>query len=278
MTDTAEKILHNAYGELKNVGSSPILDVRILLEKALGVSREELLKNSKQQFEEKEIKRFECFIERRRKGEPVAKIIGEREFWGLTFKTNKHTLDPRPDSETLIEAVLREYKDKTQKLRIVDLGTGTGCLLLSLLSEYKNASGAGVDISEKALKTAKENAENLSLDDRAEFVISNWAEDITDKFDIVISNPPYIKSGEIKKLEREVAEYDPISALDGGNDGLNCYRAIAGQVNNLLKKGGKAFFEIGEGQEGDIKSIIPLEYVNSRKDLAGIIRCLVFRA
>ena len=212
------------------------------------------------------------FILRRLAGEPVAKILGKKGFWKDDFIVSKDVLDPRPDSEILIEAVLEKFPDKNAALRILDLGTGSGCLLLSLLGEYQNATGVGIDISEKALAIANQNKGNKM----AEFIQRDMRQDLSNlgKFDIMISNPPYIPTDEIQTLKRDVKDYDPLLALDGGTDGLDFYRALTKQhlAHNL-------FIEIGKDQEA---KIIPLfenagwDFVQSWKDLGGITRVLEF--
>ncbi len=215
---------------------------------------------------------LQLFIKRRLAGEPVAKIIGKKGFWKDEFIVSKDVLDPRPDSETLIEAVLSKFPNKTEPLRILDLGTGSGCLLLSLLGEYKNATGIGLDISEKALEIARQNAHTC----RVTFVQRDMRKDLSDlgRFDIMVSNPPYIPTVEIQTLDKDVKEYDPLLALDGGADGLDFYRALAKQ--HLAPT---LFIEIGKDQENQI---IPLfeqqgwKFVQSWKDLGGITRVLYF--
>ena len=217
---------------------------------------------------------LQAFIKRRLAGEPLAKIIGKKGFWKDEFIVSKDVLDPRPDSETLIEAVLSKFPDKTEPLRILDLGTGSGCLLLSLLGEYKNATGIGLDISEKALEIARQNAHTC----RTTFVQRDMRKDLSDlgRFDIMVSNPPYIPTAEIQTLERDVKDYDPILALDGGADGLDFYRTLAKQ--HLAPT---LFIEIGKDQE---QQIIPLfeqegwKFAQSWKDLGGITRVLYFSA
>lgn len=216
---------------------------------------------------------LDSFIQRRLAGEPVAKIVGKKGFWKDDFIVSKDVLDPRPDSETLVEAVLEKFPDKNKPLRILDLGTGSGCLILSLLTEYKNAIGIGVDISEKALKIAKQNAHTSNV----QFIKRDMRQNLSDldKFDIMISNPPYIPTAEIQTLGRDVKNYDPLLALDGGVDGLDFYRALAKQ--HLAPH---LFIEIGKDQE---KQIIPLfeandwHFVQSWKDLGGITRVLFFQ-
>ncbi len=216
---------------------------------------------------------FSSFVKRRLAGEPVAKIIGKKGFWKGDFIVSKDVLDPRPDSETLIEAVLGKFSDKEETLRILDLGTGSGCLILSLLGEYKSAAGVGIDISEKAIEIAKKNAHT----ERVQFIQHDMTKDLSDlgKFDIMISNPPYIPTAEIQTLDKDVKDYDPLIALNGGTDGLDFYRALAKQ--HLAPH---LFIEIGKDQE---KQIIPLfetegwQFVQSWKDLGGITRVLYFK-
>lgn len=273
-----KEILNNAANLLAENGIvSARIDARILLENVFGFSREELIAKSDYLPSNAQTDSFNAFIKRRMAREPVAKIIGKKEFWGLDFKTSKYTLDPRPDSETLIEAVLENYPDKNTDLKILDFGTGTGCLLLALLNEYEKANGIGVDISEDALKIALENAKSLGLNNRAEFILSDWDKEISGQFDVIISNPPYIKSEEIITLEKEVCEHDPMLALDGGNSGLEAYRKIIPAAKKLLKKEGMIFLEIGQGQENDVQIILQdngFSNITTRNDLAGITRCV----
>lgn len=267
-------ILHLQAAEI----SSAALDARILLEFVLGVSREELLFSLDLPITKAQYAELERLLELRAKHKPIAQIIGKREFWGLNFAVSEATLDPRADSETLIEAVLERVQTKELPLKILDLGTGTGCLLLSLLSELPNASGVGADISRETLAIASLNANNLKLEDKADFVQSNWAENVEGKYDIIISNPPYIPSLEIAKLAPEVAEFEPKLALDGGDDGFDCYRAIMTQLPNMLAENGFVAFEIGMGQEGELDKIAAangLKMVSEKQDLGGIIRCII---
>ena len=168
--------------------------------------------------------------------EPLSRIIGRREFWGLEFLLSADTLDPRPESETVIEAILARLPDRDRAYRFLDLGTGTGCLLLALLSEYPAASGIGIDIAPGAARTARDNAERLGIGGRAQFAVGSWAAALTGRFDAVVANPPYIEHAAIADLPREVRQYDPIRALDGGADGLAAYRAIAADLQRLLRQ------------------------------------------
>ncbi len=219
------------------------------------------------------------FVKRIQKKEPVSKIVGERGFWALDFKVTKDVLDPRPDSETIIESVLSYFKDKEAPLSILDIGTGSGCLLISLLYEYKNAKGIGVDISDKALEIAKENGANFNaLFLKKDFFLKDFLKDLP-LCDVIVSNPPYIPTNEIENLEENVRYYDPLLALDGGIDGLDAYRSLAHSLKHLLTPGGKIFFEIGKGQEQSVTSLMQdngYALLEERKDLAGIIRVLVF--
>jgi release factor glutamine methyltransferase len=222
---------------------------------------------------------LESVVCRRLAREPVSRILGTRDFWKSCFKLGKDTLDPRPDSETLIETALKYVPQGAH--RVLDLGTGTGCLLLSLLQEWPAASGVGVDISEGATEIAKENAQDLGLDHRARFVTGHWESFQTDSpFDVLISNPPYITEAEIKTLAPEVAQYDPLRALSGGKDGLDCYRSIIKTAKNWLKPGGWLFFEIGHRQGKTVKDLLEqggFHVLQTVPDLAGNDRCTVAR-
>ena len=204
------------------------------------------------------------------------------------FKLNEATLDPRSDSETLINTVLSHFTDKLQSLKILDLGSGSGCLGLSLLDEYQNSTVSFLDISQKSLEIVKINSFNFGLSDRSKLIHLDWRNENWDtklfeienhnKFDILISNPPYIPTNDIKKLQKEVREYDPFIALNGGKDGLDAYKLIIPKLRNLIKKNGKVFFEIGKDQENFVSSkaiehgLSPVEY---KKDLLGVNRVIV---
>ena len=214
-------------------------------------------------------------IERRKMGEPLSKILGHRGFWRGDFIVDKNVLDPRADSEALIQAVLEKFPDKNQPLRILDLGTGSGCLLISLLMEYKNAKGVGVDISQKAIKIANKNA--LKNKVKADFICADM-ENLPQNlgvFDIVISNPPYIPRKEIETLDKNVKDYDPLLALDGGEDGLKFYRIITQKAPASV-----VFLEIGKGQEKEVQKIFEEKkwrLWDTKKDFGGIIRVLIFK-
>ncbi len=255
------------------------LDARILVSFALGGPPTLVLTEPDRSLSGPESARLASLVDRRESREPLAHIIEAKEFWSLPFRVGPDTLIPRPDSETLIEAVLKHFPDRGKSYAILDFGTGSGCLLLSLLSEYGQALGTGVDISDKALNVAKANGELLGLSDRASFVRSDWGdENLQGRYDIIVSNPPYIPDANIEGLAPEVAAFEPRLALSGGEDGLMCYRALAPRLSSRLAKGGLAFLEIGEGMGGDVSSILRehgLKTLESIEDLSGLVRCMV---
>lgn len=217
-------------------------------------------------------------VRRREAREPVARILGRRGFWTLDLQVTPDTLDPRPDSETVVEAVLARTPDRSAPLRILDLGTGSGCLLLALLSELPKASGLGIDRSPGAAAAARANARRNGLDARARFAVGDWTSALAGPFDIVVSNPPYIERGAIPGLMPEVREYDPVAALDGGLDGLEAYRAILAGLPRLLASGALVAFELGQGQDGPVGNLMRAAGLESpvvAPDLAGIGRCII---
>jgi release factor glutamine methyltransferase len=220
---------------------------------------------------------FSDAVNRRASREPMSHILGHREFWSLDFLVGPQVLDPRPDSETLIEAVLAAKESGVKIDSILDLGVGSGCLLLSILSELPDATGVGIDQSLAAIKLAAQNADRLMLSDRAGFKQGNWCEGINTTFDLVISNPPYIPSGDIKRLQPEVRDYEPHAALIGGIDGLDCYREILSAVRVCMNKKSMIIFEIGAGQALDVSELIEnagFSRVSRHKDLSSIDRCI----
>lgn len=259
---------------------SASLDGRILLEYVLSVSREQLLFSLDLPITSEQYARLKVLVEKRSKRQPIAQLIGKREFWGMNFVVSEDTLDPRPDSETLIEYVLEHIPNRADALRVLDLGTGTGCLLLALLSELPAASGVGVDYCENALLIAKENAMALGLSGRTQFARGDWCQQVEGKFDIILANPPYIPTGVIPTLDPEVSEFEPILALDGGADGFSCYRKIMKDVPALMATNGFVAFELGMGQQGGLEEIAVengLEAVGVKHDLIGIARCIIFQ-
>jgi len=194
-------------------------------------------------------------LNRRLAGEPLSRILGNQEFWGLGFELSPDTLDPRADTETLIQAALNRFKGRPPK-RILDIGTGTGCILITLLHEWPETTGVATDISAGALETARRNATLNGVADRAEFIQTSWAAGVTGSFDLILSNPPYIPTAVIPNLDENVQNYDPILALDGGADGLDAYRFILTEIKTLLNPGGYALFEIGYDQAESMPRIV----------------------
>ena len=222
--------------------------------------------------------RFSSFIERRRKSEPVSRILGNREFYGRSFRVTPDVLDPRADTETLIEAVLALAKDQVP-IRILDLGTGSGAIAVTLLAELPGATVVASDLSAATLRVAKGNAEALGVAGRASFVQANWFEGIGGRFDLIVSNPPYVPLGDIAGLARDVREFDPPRALDGGPDGLEAYRRIAGGAGGHLAPKGHIVLEIGAGQENAVNNLLKgqgFAQESRHFDLSRHVRCLVF--
>ncbi len=253
---------------------------RRLVAAALDLSPAEALARSDRMMTEDEGGRVAAMLRRTLAHEPLSRILAVREFWGLDFTLSPETLDPRPETETLVEAVLARLPERETPYRFLDLGTGTGCLLLALLSEYPAATGIGVDLAPGAVATAIRNAERLGLRARAEFVVGDWVARLEGGFDAVVANPPYIASAELPSLPPEVRDYDPPLALDGGADGLAAYRAIAAGLPRLLASRGFFAGEIGAGQKEAVAGIISaagLVVGDILPDLAGIPRCVVAR-
>ncbi len=257
--------------------ATPELDARLLVQGVTGASDIDMLREPGTRMSDEEEARLASFERRRLAGEPVSRILGMREFWGLAFAVTPATLDPRPDSETLVETALTLLRDAAAP-RILDLGTGTGCLLLSLLHERSDAHGTGIDISDEALAVAASNAARLGLSPRASFRCGNWTGGIEGRFDLVISNPPYIRRTDIETLDREVREHDPRLALDGGEDGLDAYRALGTAIPDVLTQTGHAVIELGEGQGEAVRAIFEsagMAVLRIVPDLFGVPRALV---
>jgi len=285
----ANVIIRSATETLKkNDNPSSSLDSRMLLGHAMGLDRS-IYPHENIDITQDEINTFKKLIKERQKGKPVSRIIRKKEFWKMIFTIDDSTLDPRPDSEVIIQTILNHFIDKSKKLIVLDLGSGSGCLGLSILDEYKKSEAIFFDVSKKSLEMVKLNSLNHKLYDRAKFVHMNWFYKKWDvkifeiikktKFDIVIANPPYIPSNEIKDLEIEVKKFEPILALDGGDDGLESYRCIIPKIKKILAPEGKFFIEIGRDQENLINQIASsnnLIYKESNKDLSGITRVLVY--
>ena len=272
----------------KSNNKAPNLDCRILLGHAMGLNRS-VYPHEQIKITQKEINKFKTLIDERKKGKPVSRIINKKQFWKMNFTLNEETLDPRPDSEVIIESILKHFKDKLGNLRILDLGSGSGCLGLSILNEYKNSKGILIDASLDSLEIAKINAVDYNLFHRSKFINLNWfkkewtkelLQNIENKkFDIIISNPPYIPSNDINNLQIEVKKFEPRLALVGGKDGMDSYKSILPNIIDILKPEGKIFLEIGHNQQNLINKIAnkcELIFKDSNKDLSGIIRVLVY--
>ncbi|HZB92985.1 MAG TPA: peptide chain release factor N(5)-glutamine methyltransferase [Stellaceae bacterium] len=253
-------------------------EARLLVALAAGVEPGAVLGWPERPLDSAAEARLAMLAARRAAREPYARLAGRRQFWSLDFTLSAATLEPRPDSETLIEAALERLPDRRAPLRILDFGTGSGCLLLALLSELPHAFGIGVDLLPEAAAIARRNAAALGLADRAAFVVGSWGEALARPVDVILANPPYICSESIDSLAPEVAHYEPRAALDGGKDGLAAYRALAGTVGRLLEPEGMAFFELGVDQRVAVAALMRgagLRPEATRRDLAGIERVLV---
>lgn len=258
------------------------LDARLLISDVLNIEQIDYVLEKEVMVSDDDYETIMGFVHQRLKRVPMSQIFGEKEFWSRSFKVTPDTLTPRPDSETLIEAALTYVSEKRTNIKILDLGTGTGCLLLTLLSEITRATGLGLDISEKALDVARENALKLKVSERAEFRFSDWTSNLTEgeKFDIIISNPPYIGLTEKESLSPEVKDHEPEIALFSGPDGLDDYRNIASQIGPYVQEHGCIILEIGYQQASAVKKIFTSQGFNTislYKDLAGRDRCLLIK-
>tara|TARA_R110000868_G_scaffold55460_5_gene172521 strand:+ start:22443 stop:23354 length:912 start_codon:yes stop_codon:yes gene_type:complete len=274
--------LRAAASELRSAGvADAMADARILAAAALGLSREDMLREPHREMDAAGLAAFDGMIDRRCRREPVARILGSREFRSLDFRLGADTLDPRADSETLVDAALAWGKRFSGPLRVLDVGTGTGCLLLAVLHELPGATGTGTDIAAGAVEIAVRNAGLLNLAGRATFVRADWTDGVAGRFDLVLSNPPYIETAAIAGLAPEVAVHDPVRALDGGPDGLDAYRALARRLGNCLSPEGVAIMEIGPTQCDAVTGIFEAHgfpRLEIRQDFGGRPRCLVFAA
>lgn len=270
-------VLAEAAQRLADAGvAEPRLDARLLVGAALGLSREAMMAHPERSVSARERDAVDALVKRRAAREPVARILGTREFWSLNFTVTPATLEPRPDSETVIEAALDAFPDRDAALTVLDLGTGSGCLLLALLSEFPNATGVGVDVSSDAVDAASANAARLGFGARARFVCDDWAQSLGTPFDCILANPPYIPSSDLAGLAPEVA-YDPHAALDGGPDGLSGIESVVDAIQRLLHPQGRAFVEIGAGQSEAGRRLAErkgLTVANMRSDIGGIPRVM----
>ena len=275
-----DALIGAAAARLRAAGiEQPAREARLLLAHASGLGAPRIMAYPEQIIDPAAAETFERLVDRRTRREPIARILGTREFWSLDFTVTPATLDPRPDSETIVEAALDRIPDRKSPLTIIDFGTGTGCLLLALLSELPNALGIGIDRSEAAARVAAGNAWRLGFAARARFIVGDWANALAGSVDLIVANPPYIPASDIAGLEPEVREHDPLAALAGGADGLDPYRLLAPETARLLRPGSHVVFEVGQGQADDVTGFgiaAGLVLLEQRADLGGIQRALVF--
>jgi release factor glutamine methyltransferase len=283
---TVAVVLEDAVRRLAAAGvATPRLDARLLIGDALGCEPGALALRAGERLDADTQARIDRLIARRAAREPVARIRGSREFWSLKFRVGPATLDPRPDSETLVEAALAAVGDRASAVDVLDLGTGTGCLLLAVLTELPQARGLGVDISADAVAVARDNAQALGLSGRARFAVADWRAPAAQwagpppgGFACILSNPPYIPREQIDRLAPEVARYEPRGALDGGTDGLDAYRSLGPAIRSLLAPAGVAVIEVGAGQADAAATLLAtagLSIIRRAGDLAGYDRALV---
>ena len=271
--------------EIINIGSnllkekkipSYILDSEILLSKTLNRSKEEILVNLNKNINEKEISLFKEYLKRRIKNEPMAYILEEKEFWSKKFKVSKDTLIPRPETELLVDKLLKIYRGK--KISILDIGTGSGCIIISLISELKKSIGAGIDISKKAILIAKKNATKYNLSNRIKFLNKSFEGLVDKRYDLIVSNPPYIKHKDIKNLSDDIKIFEPRMALDGGNDGLDVIKKIIYKSKYILKINGLLALEIGNEQIKKVSNILidnKFRIKEVIKDYKNNVRCVL---
>jgi len=252
------------------------LDAEILLSNIMGVKRESFITNNKFYISDKSIKAFDKAIERRVNHEPIAYIIGKKEFWSENFFVNSNTLIPRPETELLIYKIVKYFKNKN--INILDIGTGSGCILLSILKELKLSRGTGIDISMEAVQTAILNSKNLNLFHRSKFKLSDINNYNLGKYDLIVSNPPYIPSKDIKNLSKDITKYEPIKALDGGIDGLDLIKKVIYKSNFLIKKNGILSLEIGHQQYQKVSNILTnngFREISKEYDYNRNVRCII---
>ena len=273
-----ESILNEGISILKkNKISNPQLDSEILLSNSIKKDKKHIILNPKEILNSEQMETFKNLIERRKKGEPVAYLINKKDFWKDEFFVNKDVLIPRPDTELIIEQVLKIYS-KNLQLQVLDIGTGSGCILLSILKERPNFYGTGIDISKKSIKVSKLNAKQLNLTNRVKFFDSSIDNFKIGKYDLIVSNPPYIELFNLKYLEKDVINFEPKLALSGGFDGFSKIRKVINKASILIKKNGKFILEIGFNQKNETKKILKEEgfYINKAiKDYGNNDRCII---
>ena len=272
--------LGSAAAALRAAGiDAPRREARLLMQHALGLRPEALLASDHRPLDHAEARRLAAFVRRRAGREPLAYVTGVREFWSLEFAVDRSALVPRPETETVVEAALARAAHLPPRPRLLDLGTGSGCLLVALLSELHGATGLGIDISAAAVSLARANAARHGLDGRASFVVADWGAPLAARFDVVVSNPPYVAAEALASLAPEIVSHEPQTALAGGADGYACYRRLAPQIARLLAPAGLAAIEVGAGMADEVASLFAAEgltEIDRCRDLAGIDRCALF--
>ena len=277
---TRAAALGTAAQQLRVAGiDEPRRDARLLMQHVLRIAPEALLSEGNLPLGDGDARRLAALVRRRAAREPIAYLTGRREFWSLDFAVDRSALVPRPETETVVEAVLARAACLPARPRLLDLGTGSGCLLVALLSEFAAAVGLGVDSSADAASLARANACRLGVGARASFVVGDWGAPLVGRFDIVVSNPPYVAAADLAALAPDIVRHEPRAALDGGDDGYDCYRQLAPQIARLLAPEGVAAVELGAGMADGVAALFAatgLVEIDRRHDLAGIERCSLF--
>tara|TARA_Y100001958_G_scaffold99843_1_gene69156 strand:- start:859 stop:1695 length:837 start_codon:yes stop_codon:yes gene_type:complete len=258
---------------------TPELDARIILKEVLSLDDKDLILKESLDISEEMIEKIIIIESRRLNGEPISKIFKKRDFYNSTFVISNDVLDPRPETELIVE-IANNYINKNEVKNILDLGTGSGCILLSILKENRMINGLGIDLSKEAISIAKQNSKKLNLETQSNFLVSNWMSSVNYKYDLVVSNPPYIASEDIKKLSKSVKIYDPILSLDGGDDGLNSYRLIASDLKRIISMNALIIIEIGYNQSLQVIDIFKkndFKLIKKYNDINGLDRVLTFQ-
>ena len=275
-----KEIQRKLYNNFSIIGiETPELDARIILKEVLSLDDKDLILKESLDISNEMIEKIIAIESRRLNGEPISKIFKKRDFYNSTFVISNDVLDPRPETELIVE-IANNYIDKNEVKNILDLGTGSGCILLSILKENKMINGLGIDLSKDAISIAKQNSKKLNLETQSNFLISNWMSSLNYKYDLVVSNPPYIASEDIKKLSKSVKIYDPILSLDGGDDGLNSYRLIASDLKRVVSKNALIIIEIGYNQSLQVIEIFKknnFKLIKKYNDINGLDRVLTFQ-
>ena len=258
---------------------TPELDARIILKEVLSLDDKDLILKESLDISNEMIEKIIAIESRRLNGEPISKIFKKRDFYNSTFLISNDVLDPRPETELIVE-IANNYINKNEVKNILDLGTGSGCILLSILNENRMINGLGIDLSKEAISIAKQNSKKLNLETQSNFLVSNWMSSVNYKYDLVVSNPPYIASEDIKKLSKSVKIYDPILSLDGGDDGLNSYRLIASDLKRIISMNALIIIEIGYNQSLQVIDIFKkndFKLIKKYNDINGLDRVLTFQ-